>query len=530
VIADLSKPVYTTQHVTINMPGQANSPFEVRLVSTPVFINDTAEAANITIYITASTSGQIQTLNGMWQFSNAYPYHEIALFFDNGQITIYYTQVEAPYISGNVIDVIHNNELPLFILICLGVFIIAYLLRKRSSLPIVTDGKKKSQKKSVATVVPDQAREHERNESRSALIYTAIIFTITRVALTISGIIAYYVYDHQFSPFSPTELLNIWTGLADASLSGAYANIAHNGYISSALEPALYNFRYWPMFPTLIRIVGTLLGNYQVSALIVSNIFMFVACYFIYMIVRLDSDGSTARRAIKYMVLFPSAILFSTGQSESLCLALMLASYYYMKKHEWPMAGVLGGMAALTRPYAMFMIIPFMYEYMKTKNFKPGHIDPKILFGLLILLLPCIFLGYSYLRTGDPLVFTHVEEVLSGPPQDPLINLLYDLITLYPGPLFNGLVITACLALLLLFSNKIDPALLSYGLLVILIPLTGMMDMDSLTRYAFLCFPLFIILAKITRDKRVDVPLTVLLAILQLVLMATWVMGGVFLV
>ncbi len=80
----------------------------------------------------------------------------------------------------------------------------------------------------------------------------------------------------------------------------------------------------------------------------------------------------------------------------------------------------------------------------------------------------------------------------------------------------------AALALMLLFIRKVDFGAWTLGIILILIPLFSAQSCYSMLRYLAVVFPLFIIAAKVTRDKRVDTALTIVLVIIEGIFMALW--------
>ena len=71
--------------------------------------------------------------------------------------------------------------------------------------------------------------------------------------------------------------------------------------------------------------------------------------------------------------------------------------------------------------------------------------------------------------------------------------------------------------------RKIPVSQILFCLLAALIPLST--GLYCLSRYLSILFPAFILLAQLAKEKRVDVALTIFLAVLQGGLMIFWSMG-----
>ncbi len=137
-------------------------------------------------------------------------------------------------------------------------------------------------------------------------------FVATRVAIIVIAELAAAIVGQR--PGSHVEesshaLLAVW-GRWDAV---HYLNIATVGYHGTDMA-------FFPLFPLLIRIFGSLAGNHLIAGLVISNACFFFGLLFLYKLLEREYDRSTARRAIFYVSIFPSAVFFSAVYTESLLL------------------------------------------------------------------------------------------------------------------------------------------------------------------------------------------------------------------
>jgi Gpi18-like mannosyltransferase len=358
------------------------------------------------------------------------------------------------------------------------------------------------------------------------LTYTLALFVATRAILTVTGFIAYQFIAHVKLSM-PSEFLRIWNVWDSVN----YIDIARYGYFIPVDRTKMANYAFFPLYPLMMRIIDTVLGDPALSGFIISNICLLISCFFLYRLVRLDSDERTAMRSIKYLFLFPTAFILSGILTESLFLALSLACLYYAKKGSWHLAGALGFFTALTRPYGVIIILPVLYEYLRSKEFKLKNVKADALYMLLIPAGISAYAAYCYYLMGDPLAFAHVQSAWGGHLANPIIELFYRLIT--PGStevLFGACFTLIALVVMLLSFKKVDFSLWLYGLLLILIPLSTPSSAWSMARYIVLAFPLFIVFAKLGEKRGFDDAATVAMALLQGVLMALWTTWGYYVI
>lgn len=347
--------------------------------------------------------------------------------------------------------------------------------------------------------------------------YALLLFVASRAMLTVIGVIAHEAFRNRYIGFFP-DWLNIW-GVWDSTW---YINIAKSGYSTVLNEVGMPNYTFFPLYPILMRLFALLIGDYYLSGVLISNIALLVSCVYIYRLVKLDSDESTALRSIKYLFLFPTAFVLSGVLTESLFLALSLMSLYYAKKRNWPFAGALGFFTVLTRPYGVIILIPLAYEYLRSVDYDPRRIKVDALFLLLVPIGVSLYSAYTYSLTGDPLAFMHAQKEWGGVFRFPLEQLWNRLSEGRMDVRFNAYITLIALAVLVLFYKKVDFSSWLYGALVILIPLSSSASAWSMSRYIVVAFPLFIIFARLGKNQRFDETATILLVMLQGLLMALW--------
>lgn len=147
-----------------------------------------------------------------------------------------------------------------------------------------------------------------------------------------------------------------------------YVNIAENGYDYKGFQAI--GITFLPFYPLLIRIGGIVTGNYLWSALWIANILSVLGLLLFYQLARLEFDKRTAWWALLALLFFPSAYFFNAGYTEGLFLVFAVGSFFFARRGNWPGAGVLGGLAALTRIVGVVLWPALLVEFLLQKREK----------------------------------------------------------------------------------------------------------------------------------------------------------------
>ncbi len=137
--------------------------------------------------------------------------------------------------------------------------------------------------------------------------------------------------------------------------TGWYLKIAALGY-----APDDGSVSFQPLYPILIRVIQPLTGgNYLLAGLVISNIFCLLALGLFYKFAwqELGSEDE-AQTAALLLISFPAAFFLFAGYTESLYLALALATWLLARRGSWIWAGLLSGLAVLARFQGIALIAP----------------------------------------------------------------------------------------------------------------------------------------------------------------------------
>lgn len=221
-----------------------------------------------------------------------------------------------------------------------------------------------------------------------------------KVLLFLIGVKSYPMFADRYEP-GPQQWLQIW----DQWDFGYYQKIAEFGYSGEDGSIAFY-----PLFPWLIRLVASISGSYLAGALIVSGIACVVAAILLRRLVQLDYPASVAMRSVWFFLIFPTAYFLHVGYSESLFLALALASILAARVERWWLAGLLGAFCWMTRGTGAILVLALAIEatqqYCTTRRWKWQW--------LWIAVVPlgfAIYLLINWHVSGDALAFLQTRKI-----------------------------------------------------------------------------------------------------------------------
>ena len=373
--------------------------------------------------------------------------------------------------------------------------------------------------------------------------YVLLPILLTRLLLELVGTVTvYYILPliNKKQPIYPdphiTQLPNMFWLMWYHFDSGFYLSIAQGGYWDAASLKHMSNWAFFPLYPVLMHILGLPSGEsttaLQISGLAISLLATIVAALYLYKLTVFELNPTAGILAVCFLALFPTSFYLTAIYPESLALALTLACIYYARLHRWWLSGLCGGLAALTHPQGVFLIVVVAWEYWQAlaEQWEPmrpvqgivAHIEEwchSRFTGLLrslkdwrtwrgfvaLLLIPLglgIFCLYGKWQVNSFLPFELVEQNGWGRTfSNPILLILHMLH--HPRPTspydwnFYGLNMTAVIVFLLLLIpifRKLPAIYGIFSLVFILMPLT-VGETNSITRFYLGVFPVYMLLA-----------------------------------
>jgi hypothetical protein len=333
-------------------------------------------------------------------------------------------------------------------------------------------------------------------------------FVVTRIAIIVIAELASITIAQRPGTHvaeSTNPLLAVWARWDAVH----YLDVAQRGYVGTDMA-------FFPLYPSLIRIVGHFVGNDLIAALIISNVALFFGLLFFYKLVEHQYTRSVAHRAIFYVSIFPTAVFFSAAYTESLFFALTVASFYYIREHKWFTAGIVGAFAALTRVEGVLLVVPFAIEVFAAawsagragawwRFFTLRRTVRIVLGGLAMPLGLAAYMGWLWVLSGDPLYFSHVQIHWDRHLSPPWVSVIhagkivakaYDkhMMLVLANESIEIAFTVLMIAVLVFGFRRLRPSFTAYMILSILVPMSTS-SLMSMQRFALVLFPMFAILA-----------------------------------
>jgi hypothetical protein len=194
--------------------------------------------------------------------------------------------------------------------------------------------------------------------------------------------------------------MRLWDGLG-------YRLVAIDGY-----DPAHeHKAAFWPLYPWGMRVGHNLFGiSHEAAGYIISNVAFVVALIFLYRLLILDFDHMVAVTSLWAIALFPTALFFNAVYTESLFLALLVGALYFARVQQWWLAGILGALAALTRSYGMFLVLPFAVLIWQQYGQSVRRVPAAVIASAMPLLGPAIFSWHLDRAQGNWQAWMDVQE------------------------------------------------------------------------------------------------------------------------
>lgn len=312
-----------------------------------------------------------------------------------------------------------------------------------------------------------------------------------------------------------------------------FLDVAENGYHFARLGGS-NNVVFLPLYPLLVRMasVGGLI-SFKSSGYAVSLGCLWVACVWLWRTVAREwGDPRLAGQAVAFLLFSPVSFFFSSIYSEALFLPLAIGCIASARRQRWWLAGLLGALAAGTRLVGVFLVIPILWEFLVSLRPVPrdrwlSRWPQFVACGLPVAGLAVYFL-LMWVRLGDPLMYfrgqsywgrhftwwwgTFANNSFAGQP-------------MFYRIWFAAAVLSAFGLLALGPWLRIPTSYLLWALAMEFICVSSR-SVEALPRYFSVIFPLYVVLALLTRRQpQLTSPLLALMVALQTLSVILFVNG-----
>jgi hypothetical protein len=260
------------------------------------------------------------------------------------------------------------------------------------------------------------------------------------------------------------------------------------------------------MYPLLVRPLARLLGDqWTLAAILVANLALVGGLIgFFLLVLKEFGDRSLAKRALVYMVFFPTGVFLVAPYPESLLLLCSVSSIWLASSDHWGWAVLPLAAAGLTRPQGVVLVLPM--AMLAFRVWKAHH----ALFPWAVSVAPVAGLG-AFLAwrslSGFPPINQVAEIYWHRVPAWPISGMWLTFLRLWSGQAsmieaveFGLLAVMLALGVYLIW--RLPHAFSLYywaGLLLSLSTLTAQQPLASQARYVVTLFPAFIALGMLGR-------------------------------
>ena len=352
--------------------------------------------------------------------------------------------------------------------------------------------------------------------------YPLLIFLVTRLGLFLIAYLSLAVLPLNSDPAVVGTDYSLWRGFPENIMldgwarwdSAWYKNIAEQGYAVAASGPAgQTNIAFFPLYPLLVRGLNLILHNSQLSGIVISNLALLVAILLLHQMVQERFGTEVASRATWLLSVFPFSFFFSAFYSEALFFLLVVASFFFAERSRWGFASAMAMLAGCTRIAGLALFPALVLLYLEETGFDLRKIRPNVAWIVLSLLGPAIYALLLYFQFGDPLLYVRANQAPTwwGQGLGLKLDMVGEVIEQLRSTrnLLTGTFHMAFALNLLaggLFYLSLIPVFrrqgLSYGILSLLLVLSGTFQPSSLGRYVIVVFPVFTAWALLLKDRR----------------------------
>lgn len=184
-----------------------------------------------------------------------------------------------------------------------------------------------------------------------------------------------------------------------------YLKIAKHGYGDS-----LADFAFLPAFPYVTRVVGFFTPNELVAGLIVASGATLASFVFLHRWIEISVASAAARAGVVGLALFPTSFFLIAPYGEGMLLAAGSGALLAAASGRFKLAGAAGVVAALSRPFGIFMAIPLLAYAFRGRG-RGRWLAP---FGPVVGALA--WGGFAAFKTGDPLAAINVQSIWQRSP------------------------------------------------------------------------------------------------------------------
>ena len=295
-----------------------------------------------------------------------------------------------------------------------------------------------------------------------------------------------------------------------------YARIAADGYHYSGDPGDAQTVVFYPLYPLLARLLASLPGSgVREALLIVANLAAIGAILLLFRLVRDGFGDRIALITVACISFFPGSLFLSAGYTEPLALLFILGCFVLLQQERYLLAAACAGLALATRSTAIVLMPVLLLEVWRKFGSDRARFAGNAAATLSIAAFGLsLYMAYLWVTFDAPLAFaegqaayhrgtTFGARVINAIMLEPFTRLRW---TDLSPPGIDQWVFILFAALTVAGIRRLPPAMTLYSAGVLALPyLTlsgGPHHFTSMSRFALLAFPAFIVAAQLLVERR----------------------------
>jgi hypothetical protein len=237
-----------------------------------------------------------------------------------------------------------------------------------------------------------------------AWVESAGVTAATRAAFLLVALAASWLLSTETQGVPQQSFLSLWDNWDAHHL----VTIGEHGYFSAASD--VHATAFFPLFPLLVAALLVVVANPVAAGLVVSALASVVAGAYLFRLAEEEAGEGAGRRALLYLMLFPTAVFLVAPYSEAVFLGGAIAAFYYARRQRWHLVGIPAAVAMGARFAGVFMLLGLAVEFLRQRDFSAARFTRAAL-ALVIGAAPLVAYSiYLAQTTGDPFHFVDAQR------------------------------------------------------------------------------------------------------------------------
>jgi Dolichyl-phosphate-mannose-protein mannosyltransferase len=187
-----------------------------------------------------------------------------------------------------------------------------------------------------------------------------------------AGLVSYFrpitVLEYQIAIFPPSTPIPQWLDRVFISPWMRWDALWFERIVSQGYSATNGTTPFHPLYPWLATPLAKLGVSPAVSLMVISALAGIGLFYGFNRLAQIELPPKDAFFALMVFSLAPVAFILLAPYSEALFLLLSVLCLYYIRKKTWWLAGIVGGLAALTRQQGIFLVFPMAWEVWESSS------------------------------------------------------------------------------------------------------------------------------------------------------------------